>query len=339
MLKRTSTIRSKLAIRAAAAVLLAGMLAEPAAAGPDNSPWFTYPGQAARPGNVEQRGRQVNHRNDGHDRGRVPPWRANGGHDGGRQERHVRSRRHDSGHDRGPQYADRDRRHGDDRHRDHGGDRYYYYYRVEDHRHHRGRDRRRVTRNYYNYYYVSPPAPRVILYPVPYHVHRHDEGHRHYYPGTQAPVCQDGYYDGGRYVMGGSHEPGGTILGGIVGAAIGSQIGGGNGRLAAVGVGTLIGAVIGRDIGRSMDIADRAYATGSFGHAMEYAPTCSSITWDNPRTGSQGTVTPTYTYEPEPGRYCREFQQQVTIGGRVEDAYGTACRQPDGSWEIVAEKP
>ena len=35
------------------------------------------------------------------------------------------------------------------------------------------------------------------------------------------------------------------------------------------------------------------------------------------------------------GRYCREFQQTVTIGGRTAEAYGTACRQPDGSWKIV----
>ncbi len=46
-------------------------------------------------------------------------------------------------------------------------------------------------------------------------------------------------------------------------------------------------------------------------------------------------MTPLRTYEPEPGRYCREYQTVVTIGGRAEQAYGTACRQPDGSWQIV----
>lgn len=35
------------------------------------------------------------------------------------------------------------------------------------------------------------------------------------------------------------------------------------------------------------------------------------------------------------GRYCREYQSKVTVGGRVEHSYGTACQQPDGSWEIV----
>jgi surface antigen len=36
------------------------------------------------------------------------------------------------------------------------------------------------------------------------------------------------------------------------------------------------------------------------------------------------------------GRYCREFQQEVRIGGNAESAYGTACRNPDGSWEVVS---
>ncbi len=35
--------------------------------------------------------------------------------------------------------------------------------------------------------------------------------------------------------------------------------------------------------------------------------------------------------------YCREYQRRVTIGGKVQDSYGTACLQPDGSWKIVGE--
>jgi surface antigen len=35
------------------------------------------------------------------------------------------------------------------------------------------------------------------------------------------------------------------------------------------------------------------------------------------------------------GRACREFQQKITVGGKSEDAFGTACQEPDGSWKIV----
>ncbi len=33
--------------------------------------------------------------------------------------------------------------------------------------------------------------------------------------------------------------------------------------------------------------------------------------------------------------YCREYQRAVWIGGRKSEVYGTACLQPDGSWQIV----
>ncbi|MBI1309472.1 MAG: hypothetical protein GC129_06490 [Proteobacteria bacterium] len=32
--------------------------------------------------------------------------------------------------------------------------------------------------------------------------------------------------------------------------------------------------------------------------------------------------------------YCREFTQTITIGGKTQKGYGTACLQPDGSWEL-----
>ena len=32
--------------------------------------------------------------------------------------------------------------------------------------------------------------------------------------------------------------------------------------------------------------------------------------------------------------YCREFQKQIIIDGRTEQAYGEACLQPDGTWKI-----
>lgn len=34
--------------------------------------------------------------------------------------------------------------------------------------------------------------------------------------------------------------------------------------------------------------------------------------------------------------YCREFTQDVTIGGKVKKSYGTACMQPNGAWKIIS---
>jgi len=32
---------------------------------------------------------------------------------------------------------------------------------------------------------------------------------------------------------------------------------------------------------------------------------------------------------------CEEYTKLVTVGGQSETIYGTACRQPDGTWDIV----
>lgn len=36
------------------------------------------------------------------------------------------------------------------------------------------------------------------------------------------------------------------------------------------------------------------------------------------------------------GRYCREYQAVSKIAGTSQQTYGTACMQPDGSWEIIS---
>ena len=34
-------------------------------------------------------------------------------------------------------------------------------------------------------------------------------------------------------------------------------------------------------------------------------------------------------------QYCREYTRKVVIGNAQREAYGTACQQPDGSWQIM----
>lgn len=132
----------------------------------------------------------------------------------------------------------------------------------------------------------------------------------------------------------GPKEQGGTLLGAGLGALAGSQVGKGRGKLVAVAVGTLAGAYLGKEIGVSLDRADRQYMVQSSQTALETHPTGQTTTWTNPDSGNSGSFTPTRTYQSN-NRYCREYQQTVMIGGKKEEAYGTACRQPDGSWEIV----
>ena len=133
----------------------------------------------------------------------------------------------------------------------------------------------------------------------------------------------------------GEKETIGTLAGAALGGLVGSQVGKGKGQLVGVGAGVLIGALLGREIGRSMDEADRMQAERTAQETLEYTPTGESQEWVNPDSGHSGTVTPTSTYQTAEQQYCREYQTTVTIGGKTEEAYGTACRQPDGSWKVV----
>lgn len=134
----------------------------------------------------------------------------------------------------------------------------------------------------------------------------------------------------------GQKQTAGTIIGGIGGAVIGSQIGSGSGQIVATALGTFAGAMIGADIGRSLDRTDQL-AMAQAEQRAHNARIGETVVWNNPDSGNYGSVTPLRDgQDSRSGAYCREYQSVVTIDGRDEIAYGTVCQQPDGSWEIVS---
>lgn len=137
-------------------------------------------------------------------------------------------------------------------------------------------------------------------------------------------ACQTG---GTKQTVGGL---GGAVLGGLAG----SQIGGGSGRLWATGAGAVLGALLGSNIGASLDKADQMYAERAADSAHT-APVGETISWNNPDSGHHGTVTPVRDGTSANGRYCREYRNTVYIGDQPQEAVGTACRNPDGTWQVV----
>lgn len=133
----------------------------------------------------------------------------------------------------------------------------------------------------------------------------------------------------------GPKEGVGTLLGATGGAILGSNIGGGKGNIAAIAIGTLAGAFFGQEIGRSLDRADQIAMGQNAQYSLEYTRSHETTRWNNPDSGNSGSLTPTRTYQQDSGQYCREYRQTVIVGGRQQEAYGTACRQPDGNWLII----
>ena len=126
----------------------------------------------------------------------------------------------------------------------------------------------------------------------------------------------------------------GTLLGAAGGAVLGNEVGGGSGRVLATVAGGLAGAFIGNQIGLSLDRADQLHAERASQQALD-APVGQTIAWNNPQSGNSGSYTPVRDGTDVAGNYCREYQTTVTVGGQAQEAYGTACRQPDGAWMVV----
>jgi len=128
-----------------------------------------------------------------------------------------------------------------------------------------------------------------------------------------------------------SKQTTGAVIGGLGGGIAGSQIGKGRGRDVAMVVGTLLGAAIGGSIGSSMDQTDVLRTQ----QALTYNRTGQQVSWQNPDTQAQYTVTPTNTFRNNSGQDCRSYTTVAVIEGKREELHGTACRQSDGSWKAA----
>lgn len=124
----------------------------------------------------------------------------------------------------------------------------------------------------------------------------------------------------------------GTLTGGVAGGLLGSQFGGGSGKLLAVGAGALAGAFIGGAIGKNMDDVDKM----KMNQALESNSVGQPAYWQNQKTGTNYTVVPTKNVSVHGNRYCREYRSVADVAGKQQQVYGTACRQPDGSWKVVS---
>jgi surface antigen len=123
----------------------------------------------------------------------------------------------------------------------------------------------------------------------------------------------------------------GTLLGAGAGAGIAAATGAGGGWIAGA---ALMGGLLGGVIGNRLDARDKRMAAEAAQRAFESNRSGQASVWQNPDSGNSGSITPTRTYQLANGQYCREYHQTITVGGEKHQAYGTACRQADGTWQI-----
>ena len=141
---------------------------------------------------------------------------------------------------------------------------------------------------------------------------------------TSCATAQKTYSENPKAVLG-------AVLGAAAGAGIAAAVGGNPAAIIASAVG---GGLVGGVVGKKLDDRDKRMAAEAAQQAFETSRTGQSTDWTNPDSGNSGSITPTRTYQAPSGQYCREYEQDIVVGGEPQKSYGTACRQPDGSWQI-----
>lgn len=144
----------------------------------------------------------------------------------------------------------------------------------------------------------------------------------------------------------------GCLLGAGAGGFGGSQLGGGKGKLALTALGTLLGC----GVGSSIQDSDQQRYQQQYQPRQQYQPQRRNYSMDYSYDTRRVPYSQPRYYQPQPryrqqpqivwqqpqqrvvrnSRYCREFQTEVIVAGYPQPAYGTACRQPDGSWKVTS---
>lgn len=126
----------------------------------------------------------------------------------------------------------------------------------------------------------------------------------------------------------------GAGAGGLLGGLLGSQIGSGSTRLIATGIGAGVGVLIGQQIGAYLDERDKQLAEESTIHSYRSG---TSQSWENPDTGTKGTVRPVAEAQvADSGDSCQVQEQTIRLeDGRSETTRYKVCER-DGEFYTQA---
>ncbi len=121
--------------------------------------------------------------------------------------------------------------------------------------------------------------------------------------------------------------------GSVVGAGLGATAGGylTDSPLGSA-AGAALGAYIGSEVGAEMDRRDAERAA----YALQRVPAGQPYSWHNPQTDAYYELTPQDSYYGPRGAPCRRFEVEARVHGEIDETYGTACMQPDGTWDMAS---
>jgi surface antigen len=119
------------------------------------------------------------------------------------------------------------------------------------------------------------------------------------------------------------------ILIGMAGATLAACSATGGGPAVGTGTTAVTAAVPG---GIALDARAQRAAREAENRALEFGRTGVPVPWH--KGSVYGEVVPGAKYQVNTFN-CRDFTHMVASGGQKQTTRGTACRQPDGTWQVV----
>jgi len=96
----------------------------------------------------------------------------------------------------------------------------------------------------------------------------------------------------------------------------------------------LVAELVGSDLARMLDPVDRRRLQEVVQQTLENGVSGQVAGWHNPFSRNAGTVAASRAYRNAAGRWCRGVEQSITVARETRRGRGTACRRPDGFWDI-----
>jgi len=91
------------------------------------------------------------------------------------------------------------------------------------------------------------------------------------------------------------------------------------------------GGLIGGSLGTNLGSRDRRKALEAEYRALEYTAPGTPVVWRSEDGRIAGRVVAAQPYRVG-SQDCRQYSHAVSVGADENDARGTACRSPNGSW-------
>ena len=83
----------------------------------------------------------------------------------------------------------------------------------------------------------------------------------------------------------------------------------------------------------SLPPSDKSIADQNLQTALEKSLSGRSVRWQNPDSGTTGSVTPLKTWKTADGVFCRAYREDFQLtSGRTVSRDGVACRTGEAVW-------